>query len=173
MKLLSLLKIWSDLLVALFGGFLAISFMILFPSFLFSNLQINETTIDVIVSTSLVLLMGIIYVATESRLQKSFSFGRISKGIARVIILALVAGVTIGMFYSPIFFQGIAMASQFSPFLLKLQIIFREFLQDVIYSTFFLWFTAAFVSISIFNILRTRENNRPNTLRLNNPPTVQ
>jgi hypothetical protein len=169
MKLLSL---WKISLVALFGGFLAIFFMILFPSFLVSNLQINETTIDVIVSTSLALLMGIIYVAAESRLQKSFNRGRISKGIARTIILAVVAGVTIGIFYST-FFQDIANDLLFSSFLFKLQLVFREFLQDVIYGTFFLWFTAAFVSISVFNILRTKENNRPNTLRLNNPPIVQ
>ena len=169
MKLLSL---WKISLVALFGGFLAILFLIIFPSFLFSNLQINESTVNLIVSTSLVLLMAIIYVATESRLQKSFNRGRISKGIAKTIILAMVAGVTIGMFYST-FFQDIASAFFFSSFLLKLQIIFGQFLQDVILGELFLWFTAAFVSISIFDILRTRENNRPNTLRLNNPPTVQ
>jgi hypothetical protein len=169
LKLLSLLKVWSNLYVALFGGFLAIFFMISFPSFSYSNFHTSETTINVIVSTSLVLAMGIIYVATQSRLQKSLNLGRISKGIARVIVLAVVAGVIIGMFYSPTFFQGIAMASQFSSFLLKLQIMYREFLQDVIYSTFFLWFTAAFVSISLFDILRIRENNRPNTVRLNNP----
>jgi hypothetical protein len=170
MKLLSL---WKISLVALFGGFLAIFYMILFPSFLFYYLQINETTIDVIVSTSLVLLTGIIYIATERRLQKSFNRGRIPRGIARIIILAAIAGVTIGMFYSPIFFQDIAGAFFFSSFSLRLQLIFRAFLQDVIYSTFFLWFTAAFVSISTFNILRTRESNRSDTLRLNNPPTVR
>ena len=163
----------ADGFVALFGGFLAIFFMIAFPSILFTNFQINDTAANLVVSSSLVLLMGIIYVATESRLQKSFSLGRISKGIARVIILALVAGVTIGMFYSGAFSQDIAWASQFSPFLLKLQLIFRGFLQDVIYSTFFLWFTSAFVSISIFDILRTRGNNRLSTVRLNNPPSVQ
>jgi hypothetical protein len=171
-QLMKLLSLWKISLVALFGGFLAIFFMISFPSFLFSNLQINETTIDVIVATSLVSLMGIVYVATESRLQKSFNLGRISKGIARTIILAVVAGVNTGMFYST-FFQDIANAFFFSSFLIRLQLIIQAFLKDVIYSTFFFWFTAAFVSISIFNILRTREKNRPGPLRLNNPPTVQ
>ena len=172
MKLSSLMKVWSSMLVALFSGFLAISFMIIFPSLLYSNFQTNENTANMFVASSLVLAMGIIYVATQSQLQKSFSLGRISKGIARVIILAVLAGVTIGMFYSS-FFQDVAMASQFSSFLLGLQIVSRDFLQDVIYMTFFIWFTAAFVSISTFDILRIRGTNRPNTMRLNNPPIVQ
>jgi hypothetical protein len=170
---MKLLSSWKISLVALLGGFLAIFFMISFPSFLFSNLQINETTIDLIVVwVSPALLMGIVYVATESRLQKSFNLGRISKGIARTIVLAVVTGVAIGMFYSPTFFQDIANAFFFSSYLFRLQLIIQAFLQDVIYSTFLFWFTAAFASISIFDILRTREN-RPNALRLNNPPTVQ
>ena len=173
MEAVSWLKIWSYSLLALFGGFWAIFFMLAFPSFLYSNFQANENTVNMILSSSLVLAMGMIYVATQSRLQKSFSLLRISKGIARLIILALIAGVTIGMFYSGAFSQDIAWASQFSPFLLKLQLMFRAFLQDVIYSTFFLWFTSAFVSISIFDILTARENNRPKIVRLNNPPTVQ
>ena len=173
MVAVSWLKIWSYSLLALFGGFWAIFFMLAFPSFLYSNFQANENTVNMILSRSLVLAMGMIYVATQGRLQKGFSLGRISKGIARVIILALVAGVTIGVFYPSGFFQGIVMVSQSSPFLLKLQLVFRAFLQDVIYSTFFLWFTSAFVSISIFDVLRTRENNRPKIVKLNNPPTVQ
>ena len=149
-----------------------IFFMIAFPSLLYSNFQTNETTMNVIVSTSLVLAMGIIYVSTQSRLQKSFNLAEFQRELQERIILAVVAGVIIGMFYSQ-FFQDVAWASNFSSFLLKLQIMYREFLQDVIYSSFFLWFTSAFVSISIFDILRIRGNNRPNTVRLNNPIVQQ
>jgi hypothetical protein len=174
MKILTLIAISAFALVA---GFLTIFFMVLLPSFLIFNLQVASYnasyTIDFISSAALVLAIGLIYFGTQSSLKNRFNLrGRVSSKLARNLILSIIAGVIIGMFYSS-FFEDVGFVLVFTPLLIKLELIFQLFLQDVIYQTFTIWFVASFVSICTFDILRTREKNRTGTLRLNNPPTVQ
>ena len=174
MKILTLIAISA---IALVAGFLTIFFMVLLPSLLIFNLQVASYNasyeIDVISSTAIVLAIGLIYFKAQSVFRKRFNLrGRVSSKLARNLILSIVAGVIFGMFYSR-FFEDAGFVLAFAPLLLKLESIFQTFLQDVIYQTFPVWFLASFVSICTFDILRTREKNRPGTLRLNNPPTVQ
>jgi hypothetical protein len=185
MFLMKITKILKLLAIPLIGGFAFLFFMVAFASILSFSLQVTdwytaEMFVDIVVGL-VVIELGLFYLRSQMRLQTPSRISAVKK-LARSVVITFFAGLIITFLFTPLYSWTFAPDTLGMAMLLTGQIaglgyLLQSLLFGLINGPFVYYFSLSFVVLSLFDILRIRDNNPTNnpsdSQRLDSSPVVR
>jgi hypothetical protein len=163
MNITKILKLFA---IPLIAGFSFLVFIFGFASFVSGSLAINWYTAEnfvAIVAGLVVIELGAFYVRSQMRLQSPSRISAIKK-LARIVAITFFAGLIVTFLFTSLYSDTFAPTTfgvatlMMGNIWLGLGAIFQSLLFGFINGPFVIYFSLSFVVLSVFDILRTREN---------------